>query len=178
MARKGVKHYRKAMSFCTHKWDYKTNQPKESEFSVDNVIDYAHFNIYKVLITNKQKFEDEDSNSKGEEIVSENEKEDIDTITEPTKEPPTSLTETMNDISENSDATTKEKVISLNENIDDEIYSDYSDEDDPVPSNYMFLLLFVLILWGSFTDVEDRLTLLLADESNQSKKDSIIAQKR
>ena len=72
----------------------------------------------------------------------------------------------MNDISENSDATTKEKVISLNENIDDEIYSDYSDEDDPVPSNYMFLLLFVLILWGSFTDVEDRLTLLLADESN------------
>ena len=60
----------------------------------------------------------------------------------------------MNEISGNDDVLIKEQVTPSNENIDDEIYSDSSDEDDPVPSNYMFPPFFVLILWGLFADMK------------------------
>ena len=42
------------MSFCAHKWDSNTNQPKESGLSVDNIIDYVRCKMYEVIITNKE----------------------------------------------------------------------------------------------------------------------------
>lgn len=73
MAREGLKHYRKEMSLCVYKLDTKTNQPKESGSSIDDVVDYVCHKMYEVLVTSKEKYADSDSNSEGEEIIAENE---------------------------------------------------------------------------------------------------------
>ena len=50
MAKKGIREYRKALSFTKDKWDLKTNQPKESGTSVDDVIEYVRQKMYKKSI--------------------------------------------------------------------------------------------------------------------------------
>jgi hypothetical protein len=46
MARRGLKSYRKALSFANDKWDIKKNEPKESGTTVEDVIEYVRCKMY------------------------------------------------------------------------------------------------------------------------------------
>ena len=48
MAKKGLRAYRKALSFTKDKWDLKLNVPKESGTTVDDVIDYVRLKMYNM----------------------------------------------------------------------------------------------------------------------------------
>ena len=48
MAKKGLRDYRKALSFTKDKWDLKKNEPKESGTTVDDVIDYVRLKMYNM----------------------------------------------------------------------------------------------------------------------------------
>ena len=72
MAKTRVKHYRKALYFCAHKWDLKTNQPKESGSTVEDVIHYVHLRMYCVLVIYTNKYTDSDRNSEDEDNGEEN----------------------------------------------------------------------------------------------------------
>ena len=150
MAKKGVKNYRQALSFCVKKWDAKTNTPIESGSTQDDVIEYVRCQMYEHLVKNKNLNEDVDSNSEGEENIDESD-------------------------NENEKNSAVEKV-----NRNAEIFdSDDSDKDsDAVPKDYLFPSYFAFIMWGPFAEIEDRLSLFLTDETGKSKVDSSRAQKR
>ena len=127
---------------------------------MNDVIDYVHHKMYKVHVTNKEKLEEEDSNSEGEEMISVNEREDTDNNTEspketltlstetiqPPKESTNLLTKMLSKITEDDDEITQQRVTPRNENNADETYSESSDKDDTVPSNYMVPSFLVFIL--------------------------------
>ena len=68
MAKKGLKHYRKALCFTKDKWDFKTNEPKMSGTTVDDVINYVRLKMYKNLVL-KNDGEDMDDDDKVDEVV-------------------------------------------------------------------------------------------------------------
>jgi hypothetical protein len=47
MAKRGLREYRKALSFTKDKWDLTKHEPKESGTTVDDVIDYVRLKMYK-----------------------------------------------------------------------------------------------------------------------------------
>ena len=70
IAKKGLKHYRKALSFTKDKWDFKTNEPKMSGTTVDDVINYVRLKMYQSLVL---KNEGEDVDDDDEVVAASNE---------------------------------------------------------------------------------------------------------
>ena len=60
MAKKGLKNYRKALSFTKDKWDLKNNVPIESGTTIDDTINYVRLRMYKSLILKKGEDDDDD----------------------------------------------------------------------------------------------------------------------
>ena len=60
MAKKGLREYRKALSFTKDKWDLKKHEPKESGTTVDDVIEYVRLKMYKRSISNVDTDDDDD----------------------------------------------------------------------------------------------------------------------
>ena len=50
MAKKGARNYMKVSSYCAHKWDSKTNTPKESGTTEVDIIDYVRRKMYILLV--------------------------------------------------------------------------------------------------------------------------------
>ena len=51
MAKRGLREYRKALSFTKDKWDLTKHEPKESGTTVDDVIYYVRLKMYKRSIS-------------------------------------------------------------------------------------------------------------------------------
>ena len=74
---------------------------------------------------------------------------------------------------------TKENNVPQEDNdLENESIVNTSDDEDPMPKNYIFPSFYVFMLWGPFASVEDRLPLLLTDETNKSKKECTRSQRR
>ena len=72
MATRGDRNYKKALAYCTHKWDMDKLEPKESGWSQDDVIEYARRKIYFELVKLKSKDDDNSvEDSQCEKIVDE-----------------------------------------------------------------------------------------------------------
>ena len=64
MSRRGVKSYKKALSFYAHTWDLKKGTPIDSGDSIDDIVEYIRVNMYQ--INRKEKGGDDDSVSSEE----------------------------------------------------------------------------------------------------------------
>ena len=60
MAKRGLREYRKALSFTKDKWDLTKHEPKESGTTVDDVIDYVRLKMYKRSISTDVIDDDDD----------------------------------------------------------------------------------------------------------------------
>jgi hypothetical protein len=61
LARKGARSFRKAMAYASEKWDMKTNQPKESGMTIDDVMEYVRRRMY---LKDKLKLDSDDEEDK------------------------------------------------------------------------------------------------------------------
>ena len=73
VAKRGVKSYRKALSFASAKWDINTDTPKESGTTADDVIEFVRCKMYKLLKTKKSEDSEEDEDD--DDINTDNEDE-------------------------------------------------------------------------------------------------------
>ena len=145
----------------------------ESGSSIEDVIDYVRRQMYNILVVDKNKYYDSDSNSEGEEIIEENGIEDIEISKEISKECTSSITDS------NRAEASEDKDDGNNSNANDlSVVGSSDEEEDIVPKDYMFPSYYAFILFGPFADPDDRLTLLLTDDTSKSKKDGSRAQRR
>ena len=73
MAKRGMKQYKKALSFATCKFDLKTQTLKESGSTIDDTIHYVRCKMYFLLKKGKSSEED-DEDSEAEEVMIEEDK--------------------------------------------------------------------------------------------------------
>ena len=66
MAKKGIREYRKALSFTKDKWNLKNNEPKESGTSVEDVIEYVQRKMYEKSIV---VIDSDDNDNDNDEVV-------------------------------------------------------------------------------------------------------------
>ena len=52
-AERGVKQYKKALSFCANKWDFKTDATIELGTTKEDVIEYVREKMYNLLVKSK-----------------------------------------------------------------------------------------------------------------------------
>ena len=67
MAKKGARNYMKVSSYCAHKWDSKTNTPKESGTTEVDIVDYIRRKMYIFLVKKRTKDDESDITSESVE---------------------------------------------------------------------------------------------------------------
>ena len=166
LAVRGVKTYKKALSFCADKWDLDRNQPLDSGTTIEDCVMYVRQKMYNLLVKPRGKTDDCDSGSETEEIP---ESELIDTEHG-------SITE-----GDNTDTANKDKATSIDgeddcdKNLDDK---SCEEEDLDVPLDYIFPSFFVFVLYGPFVPKDDRLSLFIIDDKNKKKGEGTRAKGR
>ena len=145
---RGVKSYKKALSFCANKWDIERNVPLDSGNKLEDCVEYVRLKMYNLLVKPMGKSNDCDSESETEELA-----ELEGTVAEGANEDNIIDSHTQDD--------------TMPDKVSDEKSSD--EEDTEVPQNYIFPSFFVFILWGPFVVVEGRLILFLIDNKNKKK---------
>ena len=167
MARRGVKSYKKALSFCSHKWDLKKGAPIESGDSIDDIVEYVREKMYELSI--KEKGGDDNSVS--------SEDNDATQVVDREDEPSGVAGGISNgDTEDQNDADTEFVLLKVNDNTTatDESGGKLSvdaEQDVEVPDDYMFPSFIVLMLYGPFVAPDQQLMLLLTDDSAVKKGD-------
>ena len=167
MAKKGVKNYKKALSFCVKKWDLKTNSPIESGTTIDDVVEYVRRKMYIHLVKKNITGDDSEIEDEGEEYDKENEGEEE--IEKDTHESTEVEINTVSNL-KSTDTTTPLQNIDGSKSPDSN--EDQDSDSDDIPDKWVFPSYFAFIAWGPFVDISERLALLLTDELHKSKENS------
>ena len=152
MAKRGMKQYKKALSFATRKFDIKTQTPKESGTTIEDVIHYVRCKMYFLL--KKGKSSDE-SESESEEVVDEDA---TNTNIDPDND------DKLNDESNNDTAC---GTLGIDVATPKDEYMDEDFED--VPDDYIFPSFVAFIAWGPFASPDEQLNIQLIDETLKPK---------
>ena len=154
MAIRGVRNYKKALAFCLKRWDEKLMQPKLSGHTIEDVIEFVRYEMYKLL---KGKIETNDdasrSDSEGEEVVDET----------------TSGTRDKESNPDNEETGLENEETVGNETTMDDDDSEASDDSVMVPDKYMFPSYFIFLTYGPSALPNNRLAITLAKDDNKSK---------
>jgi len=161
MARNGVKHYKKALSFLAHKWNLKTNTPIDSGGVKEDAIEYVRCRMYKLL--QKSKGYDD-----GSEVSDESDDADIEEVDK---------IQTFENQEDNNDLSEDKNTDALADREKNEPDPELLDFDD-VPQDYVFPSYYAFITYGPFADATDQLSLLLTDDENKKKGEGTRAQSR
>ena len=142
------------------KWDDKMMQPKESGWSVDDVIDFVRKKMYAELVSPSNNGTATDGDSESEEIVGAGgavEKENInrtDVIDDGGEVVRTSIIAKKRGKDDDDD---------YNDNSSSSTSSSDSDTED-IPDDWMFPSFNVFVLWGPYVEPELRLNIAMLDD--------------
>ena len=177
MAKRGMKAYKKALSYCAQKYDIKTQTIKESGTFLEDVIEYVRCRMY---LHNKKdnSIVVDDGESEGEELIEEliHDEENLcsgeqDHIAVATEASDKATHATSKLSMSGSDTVEVDKTVNDDGNISE-------DEFEEVPDSYMFPSFFAFVAWGPFAELEDQLNIMLTDDTNKKKGDGIRAKLR
>ena len=186
MAKRGMKNYRKALSFCAKRYDLKTKTVKDSGHTIEDVIQYVRRRMYHHL--KKKKLSKLENDSEAEDIVDD----DDTSATREEQEPsnPCGTTSEKNDESsevnidtpcvttsekndESSDVNTDTNN-AVNASPTNAIVTDkyVTDEDDTeIPEDFCFPSYYIFVTCGPFASPEEELDVLKIDDSGTKSKD-------
>ena len=161
MAKEGTKQYKKALSYCAHRWDLKTGTPLDSGHTVEDVIEYVRCKMYNHLQKFKKK--DDSSVSSSDDEITDKNMEEADNMD--------------NESPEKSIAVNLENVIDSENNSNQEEVTDTTNaqgnveeqEDDDVPDDFIFPSFYAFVVYGPFVEENQRLSLLLTDDADKKK---------
>jgi len=162
-AKRGIKSYKKALSFAASKWNLKTDSPIESGTTEDDVLQYVRERMYKL----SQKTENELSSDE-DDLGQDNTDSTID------GGEVTGVDETVGEAAGVNDGTNdeekeEEKDDKADESVEDnvECISDSDGEEPNVPSAYIFPSYFAFIAWGPFAPINERLEVLMTTDDKK-----------
>ena len=212
MAKKGLKNYRKALSFTKDKWDLKKNVPIESGTTIDDTINYVRLRMYKSLILKKGQDDDDDDevvmasnndiNSKESPNAKNDFLKDVESEHVSGSDDDDDMNQTENNENDDNDNDDNEvngsdtnvdddpttnlenenianmKKTNTNDNEDDSSFSGSDtdsdsdgsneksvDDENFVPSDYIFPSFMAYVLWGPFAEDKDKLSLFCTDDA-------------
>ena len=163
---KGSRNFKKAIAFNNDKWDPKKMEPKKSGDSIDDCIEYVRRKMYFENVKPEEK-----GNSNESEVDSETE--DVPDEADP-EEQKENKEETPGDSAKINEIPVAEELQS------DEDYEDKGEEnnnsvslsdskEDEVPDNYLFPSYMAFGLWGPYVELDERINLILMDDSKITK---------
>jgi len=158
LAKKGITHYRKALSFASKKWDLKKNEPKESGCTSADVIDFVRREMYNEMYDIPR----DDTDSDEEEDYSELNEVDNDTIGN-TKNGDVFGDDGDDTNDDDEDTATKTNPKSplptklQKSTSSTKSSSEKRNPDDDIPNNWFFPGFFSFVIYGPFANASDRL---------------------
>ena len=185
MAKRGMKNYRKALSFCAKRYDLKTKTLKYSGHSIEDVIQYVRRRMYHHL--NKKKLSELENDSEAEDIVDDDDM----SATQEEQEPSTPCVTTSENNDESSDVNTDTPCVTTSEKNDEssDVNTDttnaanasptkamltdkyVTDEDDTeIPEDFCFPSYYIFVTCGPFASPEEELDVLKLDDTGKKKK--------
>ena len=175
MAKRGVRNYRKALSFCAAKYDLKTKAVKESGSTVADVIEYVRRRMY--LHLHKKKDKDYKSDSETEDMSDDDDKLSTGAMD---MEQSTNDCNTKHNTEENKNDTVNDDKAEQSKDIVAQTGDKYitDDDDEDVPDDYLFPSYFVFVTYGPFATPEDELNILKIDDEGGKNPDGSRAKHR
>ena len=162
MARNGVKHYKKALSYCAHKWDLKKGVPIESGTTIEDIIEYVKRRMYINMM--KQKSVEDLSVSSSDD----DENPDVDEGKNPSGVKDKARTTELDSTKPSPVSVQDGETTTINKDGGNDSAGD-EDEDEEIPLDYMFPSFIAFILYGPFVAYDKQLKLLLIDDSKVKK---------
>ena len=156
-AKRGIKHYRKALAYASRKFDLDTMQCKESGTTIDDVIEYVLFQMYQD--------ENKKSNNDLNQTI-ELDRDFEDEIISSTDNH--SALNNTNAENSNNDRTSSEDNSSIAIENSNEKSMHNEIDTTIVPDDWFFPSFFSFICFGPFVEKENRLTLLEITDADKN----------
>eukprot|EP00548_Thalassiothrix_antarctica_P015743 CAMPEP_0194166986 /NCGR_PEP_ID=MMETSP0154-20130528/2433_1 /TAXON_ID=1049557 /ORGANISM="Thalassiothrix antarctica, Strain L6-D1" /LENGTH=427 /DNA_ID=CAMNT_0038877803 /DNA_START=367 /DNA_END=1647 /DNA_ORIENTATION=- len=160
-AKRGIKSYKKALSFAASKWNLKTDSPIESGTTEDDVMQYVRERMFKLSQKN-----DDNTSSDEDDIGPDTNDSVIDGVGV------TGVNDSVGEAIGDKDGTNDEEKDDKAESVpnNDEWISDSDGEEPDVPDDYIFASYFAFIAWGPFAPINERLEILLTIDDKKVEK--------
>ena len=175
MAIRGAREYKKAVAFANHKWDCNKLEPKKSGDTIHDVVEYVRQKMYYEKMKGKGKHKDVSDDDTDDEHEDDEESLSTPSTSLPPDNTAEGITSPAASTTEHDNLTTEKKSST---DIDISSEDESNQEENEIPSDYLFPSFYVFVLHGPFVAAGDQLDINLIENKDKKKGEGTRAQQR